>query len=390
MKGTRRQGPMKVISVVGARPNLVKIAPILRALAAVRRPSLSIESRLVDTGQHYDDAMSASLFRDLEIPQPHCSLRIGSGSHAEQTAATLSAFETVLLQEQPDLVLVVGDVNSTLAAALAATKLGIPVAHVEAGLRSFDRRMPEEINRRLTDAIAELLFTTEAQAGDNLRREGIASENIFFVGNVMVDSLRWTQRSGRRSTLLERLDLRRDAGAADYAVVTLHRPSNVDSREQLTGLVDMLTRLSEDLPVLFPAHPRTRARLEQFGLGARLDVVTAGAEGVRPRHGRVCLLDPLPYVDCLQALAEARVVLTDSGGIQEETTCLGTPCVTVRDTTERPITVEAGTNVVAGTDPDTVLEYARDALAKRPAPCAPPLWDGQAAERIVDVVIDRL
>ena len=384
---------MKIISVAGARPNFVKIAPIMRALAAARerRNAVGIESLLVDTGQHYDDPMSAALFRDLEIPRPDRALRVGSGSHAAQTAAVLSAFERVLLEERPDVVVVVGDVNSTLACALAAAKLGIPVAHVEAGLRSFDRSMPEEINRLLTDALADFLFTTEADADENLRREGVPAERIFFVGNVMVDSLRWAQRSARRSTIIERLGLQGRERGDGFAVVTLHRPSNVDSREKLGALLDVLARLADDLPVIFPAHPRTRARLEAFGLTSALQPLSIASNGVRPQRGRVCLLEALPYVDCLRLLGEARLVLTDSGGVQEETTCLGVPCVTLRDTTERPITVSAGTNVVAGTDPERVLQHARRARdnGARTGVC-PPLWDGHAAERIVEILIGAL
>ncbi len=383
---------MKIINVAGARPNFVKIAPIMRALAGAgeRRPGARIESLLVDTGQHYDDVMSAAFFRDLEIPRPDRALRVGSGSHAAQTAAVLSAFEAVLVEERPDLVLVVGDVNSTLACALAAAKLGVAVAHVEAGLRSFDRTMPEEINRRLTDALADVLFTTEEDADQNLRREGVPGERIFFVGNVMVDALRWAQRAARPSTILERLGLRDRERGEGFALVTLHRPSNVDSRRTLGGLIDALGQLSHDLPVIFPAHPRTRARLEEFGLTSALRPVASGPDPTRVQRGRVCLLDALPYVDCLCALGAARLVLTDSGGVQEETTCLGVPCVTLRDTTERPITVRAGTNVVAGTDPERILQLARRALANgRPPAVAPPLWDGHAAERIVDILIDR-
>jgi len=384
---------MKIVSVAGARPNLVKIAPLMRALsqAATRQPAVPIESLLVDTGQHYDDAMSAAFFRDLEIPKPDRSLHVGSGSHAAQTAAVLSAFEAVLLAERPDAVIVVGDVNSTLACALAAAKLGVRVAHVEAGLRSFDRRMPEEINRRLTDAMADFLFTTEEDASDNLRHEGVPSEKIFFVGNVMVDSLRWAQRSARPSTILERFGLNGAGGRKDFAVVTLHRAANVDCRETLGGLVDVLARVAKDLPVLFPAHPRTRARLGAFGLTTAMQFVAPGSERVVLQPGRVALLEPLAYVDCVRVLGAARLVLTDSGGVQEETTCLGVPCVTLRDTTERPITVRAGTNVVAGTHPENILPHVRRALAngKRDA-VAPPLWDGGAAQRIVEILIDRL
>jgi len=376
---------MKIIAVAGARPNFVKIAPLIRAFAAARARGSCLESRLVDTGQHYDDAMSAAVFRDLEIPRPDDALGVGSGSHAIQTAAALAAFEAVLVAERPDIVLVVGDVNSTLACALAAAKLGIRVAHVEAGLRSFDRRMPEEINRVLTDALADLLFTTEDGANQNLRREGIAADKIFFVGNVMVDSLRWAQQCGRRSTIVDDLCLRERPDG--FVVVTLHRPTNVDSRDALAGFLDAFTRLACDLPVVFPAHPRTRARLEEFGLTSATHVVRPGQHAALGR-GRVTLLDALPYVDCVHLLGAARVVLTDSGGVQEETTCLGVSCVTVRETTERPITVHAGTNVVAGTDPEVVVQHARRALAAPPSAVrTPPLWDGCAAERIVAALL---
>jgi len=377
---------MRIVTVAGARPNFVKVAPILRAFAAARPPA-QVESLLVDTGQHYDEAMSAALFRDLELPSPARALRVGSGSHAVQTAAVLTAFEATLLELQPDLVVVVGDVNSTLACALAAAKLGVRVAHVEAGLRSFDRAMPEEINRVLTDALADFLFTSEESANENLRREGVADERVFFVGNVMVDSLRWAERCGRRSAILEQLGLR---PAAPFAVVTLHRPSNVDGRDQLAGLVESLRTLASDLPVLFVAHPRTRARLDEFGLGAALRPLQPGACEPPPRRDEVCLLGALPYVDWITLLRAARVALTDSGGVQEETTCLGVPCVTVRETTERPITTSAGTSVLAGAAPARVLQHARRALELgRPRTAALPLWDGCAAERLVDVLLAR-
>lgn len=377
---------MRIVTVAGARPNFVKVAPILRALAAARPPE-GVDSLLVDTGQHYDDAMSAALFRDLELPAPARALRVGSGSHAVQTAAVLTAFEATLLELRPDLVVVVGDVNSTLACALAAAKLGVRVAHVEAGLRSRDRSMPEEINRVLTDALADFLFTSEESANENLRREGVADERVFFVGNVMVDSLRWAERRGRRSAILEQLGLR---AAEPFAVVTLHRPSNVDERGQLAGLVESLRLLASDLPVLFVAHPRTRARLDEFGLGAALRPLQPGASERAPRRGEICLLGALPYVDWIALLRAARVALTDSGGVQEETTCLGVPCVTVRETTERPITTSAGTSILAGAAPARVLHHARRALELgRPQTSALPLWDGCAAERLVDVLLAR-
>lgn len=372
---------MKIVAVAGARPNFVKIAPILRALESAG--GSNTEVLLVDTGQHYDDAMAAAFFRDLHIPQPHRCLQVGSGSHAAQTAAIMQRFEPVVSEERPDVVLVVGDVNSTLACALVAAKLGVGVAHVEAGLRSFDRSMPEEINRVVTDALADQLFTTEASANENLTREGVAAERIYFVGNVMIDSLRWAEPLTQRSSILERLGVE----GGPYALATLHRPVNVDDRETLAGILGALAELSRDLPVLLPAHPRTLWRLGDFHLGGLIERV---CDGGKPPRGRVGLLEPLGYIDFLRLLSGAHLVLTDSGGVQEETTCLGVPCLSVRANTERPVTVELGTSLLVGNEPQRILDAAHAAVHTDRRPVTlPPLWDGHAAERIVAVLLDR-
>jgi len=355
-----------IVHVVGARPNFMKIAPILRACAS--RPGL--RSTLLHTGQHYDEAMSQLFFDELGIPRPDVNLEVGSGSHAQQTAAVMQRFEPVLLGQRPDLVLVVGDVNSTLACSLVAVKLGIPVAHVEAGLRSFDRTMPEEINRVLTDAIAELLFATEESAVTNLAREGIDPASVYLVGNVMIDTLLDHRAAAARSDAIERLSLR----PGDYAIVTLHRPANVDDPDVLRGILEPLAHLASRMPVVFPVHPRTRAAL------------TAHAALLATGHG-VRLVDPVGYLDFVRLMSEARLVLTDSGGIQEETTILGVPCVTIRENTERPITVTRGTNRLAGISSAGIRRAIEDVLAAAPATLPPPpLWDGAAAARIADVL----
>lgn len=379
---------MKIISVVGARPNFVKIAPILRAIHAVnerRSADNRIASVLVHTEQHYDDAMSARFFTDLAIPTPDHTLGVGSGSHAVQTGEIMKRFEPVLAAERPDVVLVVGDVNSTAACALTAAKLCIPVAHVEAGLRSFDRAMPEEINRLVTDALSDILFTTEAAADENLRREGHPDDHIFFVGNVMVDSLHWCRALARSSTILDRLRLT-DRG---YAVVTLHRPSNVDTPAALERVLRALAVLSRDTPVVFPAHPRTRTRISDFNLDAYFCPLDE-ARGPQA-DGRITLLGPAGYVDFFRLMSSARLVLTDSGGIQEETTCLGIPCLTLRENTERPVTVCQGTSTLVGNDTDRIIAAAGTALnGSRPTAQVPPLWDGHAAERIAQILVERV
>jgi len=369
---------MKIVTVAGARPNFVKIAPLLREMR--RHPSLV--PILVHTGQHYAGALSDQLFTDLEIPPPEFNLGVGSGSHAMQTAEVMRRLEPILETVKPQLVLVVGDVNSTLGAALTAAKLGIPVAHVEAGLRSFDRTMPEEINRVLTDAISDLLFVTEESGRQNLLREGSSHEKIHFVGNVMIDALQASKASWESSSIFTRLGL--EAGHP-YAVLTLHRPSNVDDPEKFTILLKALQELARHLPIIFPVHPRVKPKLrEQAQVSwGRLE------EGLRsPSAGIICL-DPLGYLDCIGLMSRARVVLTDSGGIQEETTILGVPCLTLRENTERPVTVTHGTNRVVGTDPVRIVDEALRTLADPPhPPGTPPLWDGHAARRIVKIILE--
>lgn len=361
---------LKVINVVGARPNFMKVAPIVAAMKA--RPA-KFQPLVVHTGQHYDADMSDSFFRDLQLPQPDTDLGVGSGSHAAQTAAVMERFEPVVLREKPDWVIVVGDVNSTIACALVCVKLGVRVAHVEAGLRSRDRTMPEEINRLLTDQIADLLFTPSRDADENLRAEGIPEERIRFVGNVMIDSLHQNLERARQLSLRTDMGL----GGVDYGVLTLHRPSNVDVPETFARILSALETITEKLPVVFPVHPRTRKTIAALGLSGRVDAL---------KNLRV--VDPLGYLDFLALYSEARLVLTDSGGIQEETTALGIPCLTLRENTERPITVEMGTNVVVGTDTQRIINGAAAALngAACKAAKQPPLWDGHTAERILDVL----
>ena len=356
--------PIRVLTVAGARPNFMKVAPVLRELRA--RPGF--EALLVHTGQHYDSAMSDAFFRDLGIPEPDVNLGVGSGSHAAQTADVLRGIEPVLVDWKPAAVIVVGDVNSTLAATVAAVKLGIPVAHVEAGLRSFDREMPEEINRLLTDSVSRWLFTSEPSGGENLLREGVPAERIHFVGNVMIDSLRANLDRARALDVLEPLGL----AAGGYGVLTLHRPSNVDDPEHLARLFAVLEEIHAELPVVFPVHPRTRASI---------------ADRLGGRVPRLQTTEPLGYLEFLALLADARLVLTDSGGIQEETTVLGVPCLTLRENTERPVTVSEGTNRIVGNQPDTIRAEARKVLdgnGKRGR--IPDRWDGRAAARIIDVL----
>ncbi len=381
---------MKILSVVGTRPNLVKIAPILRALEQREpgdgRSGATIESVLVHTGQHYDANLSASFFTDLRIRVPDHVLAVGSGSHAAMTAAVMRHFEPVLRAERPDLVLVVGDVNSTLACVLCAAMLHVRVAHVEAGLRSFDRRMPEEVNRLVTDTLSDFLFTSEEGAGENLRREGHAEQNIFFVGNVMIDSLLWSRPLAERSTILDHLGLSR---TDPFALLTVHRSGNVDDETRLSSILRAAAELARDLPVILPAHPRTRARIFECGLTRYVQSADAGEP--HPAPGRVRMIEPLGYLDCVHLIAKARLVLTDSGGLQEETTCLGVPCLTLRDNTERPVTITAGTNTLVGTDPERIVTHARAALRHcERTERRPKLWDGHAAERIVRVLAERL
>jgi UDP-N-acetylglucosamine 2-epimerase (non-hydrolysing) len=360
---------VRLAAVVGARPNFVKIAPILEEL----RQHAAADVMLVHTGQHYDLQMSESFFANLEIPAPDVNLEARADTAIGQIAEIMRRLEPVLVQERPDVVVVVGDVNSTVAAALTAVKLGIRLAHVEAGLRSGDRTMPEEINRIVTDSISDLLFTSEPAGGENLAREGVDPARVHFVGNVMIDTLFRYRERARESTILE--DLRLEPGR--YAALTLHRPSNVDTPEALGRMVDAVARIQAEIPVVFPVHPRTRARL------AALDGGIAGMRGLR-------LVEPLPYLDFVQLMASARCVLTDSGGIQEETTALRVPCLTLRENTERPVTATRGTNRVVGVEPAAIFAAWREVASGRwPEGELPELWDGKAAERIVRVLLDR-
>jgi UDP-N-acetylglucosamine 2-epimerase (non-hydrolysing) len=352
--------------IVGARPNFMKAAPLMREFAS----RSGIEARLVHTGQHYDKNMSKIFFEDLELPEPDIYLGVGSGSHAEQTARVMVEFEKIVLGDRPDLIIVVGDVNSTIACSITGSKLWIPVAHVEAGLRSFDLAMPEEINRMVTDILSRFCFTTSPEAEINLKREGVGEERIFFVGNIMIDSLlHYIDRAGG-TEILENLGL----APKEYMLVTLHRPSNVDDPDELRELFAMLSRLAERMPAVFPIHPRTKKMLDS-------------ADPPIVLSDRLMLIEPVGYLDFIGMMRSAGIVVTDSGGIQEETTVLGVPCVTVRENTERHITIELGTNILAGTDPEKV-EAAVTGLIDRGIGehSLPPLWDGKTAGRIADVL----
>ena len=353
----------RILLVVGARPNYMKIAPIVREMA---KHSDAFAQTLVHTGQHYDDNMSEIFFDELDLPRPDINLEVGSGSHAQQTAQVMMRFEPVVTQFQPDWVVVPGDVNSTLACALVAAKLGVKVAHVEAGLRSVDRTMPEEINRLLTDQISDLLLTHSPEARENLMREGVAEEKIHFVGNTMIDTL------VRLMPLAEARwpDLHSRFGFDRFALVTLHRPNNVDDHSGLNEIVSALNEASDNVPVIFPVHPRTRQKIAEYGISMN--------DGVR-------LTDPIGYVDFLALQMHAVVVVTDSGGVQEETTFLGVPCLTVRPNTERPVTITTGTNQLVERNREAIVSAIRSALARtrNVATRRPELWDGKAAERIV-------
>jgi UDP-N-acetylglucosamine 2-epimerase (non-hydrolysing) len=363
---------LKVIIVAGARPNFMKIAPLF---AAMKRRPADFQPLIVHTGQHYDATMSDAFFRDLKLPQPDMDLGVGSSSHAAQTAAIMQAFEPVVLTRKPDWVVVVGDVNSTIACALVAVKLGVKVAHVEAGLRSRDRSMPEEINRLLTDQIADLLLTPSRDADANLRAEGIPARRIRFVGNIMIDSLLANLDHAKYSTIRAELELEN----TDFAVLTLHRPSNVDDGRQFARILGALKEIGARLPIIFPVHPRTRRMIEELGLSSHFERV----DGLK-------LVEPLGYLDFLALLRDARLVLTDSGGIQEEATMLGVPCITLRENTERPITIDLGTNTIAGSDPKKIVDAALRALAEqKPREFATiPLWDGRTADRILDALLE--
>lgn len=384
---------MKVIQVVGARPNFMKVAPLHRAIQKLAGWS----SKIVHTGQHFDAKMSDVFFTQLELPTPDFFLGIGGGSHTEVTAKIMVAFEKIVEAEKPDLIIVVGDVTSTLACTLVAIKMGIKVAHVESGLRSFDRTMPEELNRILTDSVADYLFVTEESGLQHLKNEGVADERVFFSGNVMIDSLVRYQEKAKTTTILEDLGLATsdsrlstaDSGlatpdsrlltpdsrlsTADYIVMTMHRPANVDTKEGLESILELIELSSKDTKIIFPIHPRTRAHMEKFGLAERLD-----------QAQNLIMTEPLGYLEFIQLMSNATAILTDSGGIQEETTYLGVPCLTFRDSTERPITVTLGTNqLLSDLDPKKTYAALQEILAgKVKKGSIPPLWDGKAAERI--------
>ena len=363
--------------VAGARPNFMKIAPVVRALAdrkaLAAASGIDLRVSIVHTGQHYDENMSEVFFRDLSIPKPDRHLEVGSGTHAQQTARIMVAFEKVLQEDRPDWVVVVGDVNSTIACALTAGKMGVKVAHVEAGLRSFDMTMPEEINRKLTDAICDLLFVTEESGVRNLLAEGVPRERIHSVGNVMIDNLMFNLARLDRGGFDPPAYLKEFcAGGRRYAVLTLHRPSNVDRRETLAPIWGAISKVASRVPILFPVHPRTRAKIDEFALDG------AG----------ITMVDPIGYLEMLYAVRSAGLVLTDSGGLQEETTVLGVPCITIRENTERPVTVEMGTNYLAGIRPETILSVSEKILSGHAKKgIVPPLWDGKAAGRIADLFL---
>jgi UDP-N-acetylglucosamine 2-epimerase (non-hydrolysing) len=363
---------MKFLLVAGARPNFMKIAPIVEAFRQVQKYNPPMEVLLVHTGQHYDKTMSNDFFEDLQIPPPDINLGVGSGTHAQQTARIMIAFEEVCTKHRPDWVIVVGDVNSTLACTLTAKKLAIRVAHVEAGLRSRDITMPEEINRLCTDSIADLLFTTDRIASENLRCEGVAEDRIFFVGNTMIDTLL------HNLDRIRSLPLSADMPSGDFAVVTLHRPSNVDNPNTLSSILGAIADVSRSIPVVFPAHPRTAGRIKEFGFIDRFQ-----------SPAQIRLIDPVSYLSFIALVMQCKLVLTDSGGIQEETTVLGIPCVTMRPNTERPITCEIGTNILVGTDATRIRTAAFSVLAGDVRQHSiPEKWDGHAAARIVDVLLN--
>ncbi|MFM8568268.1 MAG: non-hydrolyzing UDP-N-acetylglucosamine 2-epimerase [Candidatus Kapaibacterium sp.] len=362
-----------VLSVVGARPNFMKVAPIHRAFDAYGD---RVRHLICHTGQHYDARMSDAFFQDLDMPAPHTFLGVGSGSHAEQTARVMVEFEKVCVEVRPDLVIVVGDVNSTIACVLTAAKLHIPTAHVEAGLRSGDRSMPEEINRIATDAISDYCFVTEQSGLDHLAESGYPADRTFFVGNTMIDSLHYALPKAERSAILEESGLK----GRRYVLATLHRPSNVDEKAHLSMLLELFATLSNDLDIVFPVHPRTRKKAEEFGLNPLLDA-----------HPRIRLIEPQGYVSFLALMRHADFIMTDSGGIQEETTALGVPCLTLRTTTERPSTVDMGTNILIPPERSAIEREAALLLGgQRKTGSVPPLWDGHAAERIAGIVMDTI
>lgn len=398
---------MKVLIVAGARPNFMKVAPIIQEM---NKYPQEINYILVHTGQHYDREMSEIFFEDLNIPRPHIYLGVGSGSHAEQTAKIMMAFERVILQEQPGVVVLVGDVNSTLACAVVAAKINYPIsnpndaklsprkpfiAHVEAGLRSFDRTMPEEINRIVTDSLSDFLFTTSRDANENLINEGIPREKIFFVGNVMIDTLLKYLEIAKKSPILEKLGLGTTSGVnsewkinRNYAVLTLHRPSNVDNYTTFSRIVEALTEVGRQMPIIFPIHPRTYNQIKAYGFERYFKFISVN-NSYLVGSGINCI-DSLGYLDFLQLVTHSKLVLTDSGGLQEETTVLGIPCLTIRENTERPVTISQGTNVLVGTDKNKIVFEATNAInGHKRGRKIPELWDGKAAQRIVEILLER-
>ena len=362
----------RIMSVVGARPNFMKVAPIHRAF---EKYAPEYEHHIVHTGQHYDAAMSDAFFQDLEMPKPSKFLGIGSGSHAEQTAKVMIAFEQTCLELKPDLVIVVGDVNSTIACALVAVKLGIKTVHVEAGLRSYDRSMPEEINRIATDSICDYWFTTEESGNRILKESGYPEDRIFFVGNTMIDSLHFAMPRAEQSQVREELGLK----DKKYGLVTMHRPSNVDDPEQLKSLLSILAEISNERAIVFPMHPRTSSKIHEYGFS---DIIESGKQ--------LIITEPKGYIDFLALMKDADFVLTDSGGIQEETTVLGIPCITARTTTERPVTIELGTNILIEPNPESIAKALHDIVhMPRKSGSIPPLWDGKAAERIAEILVTQ-
>jgi UDP-N-acetylglucosamine 2-epimerase (non-hydrolysing) len=404
---------MKIMTIVGARPNFMKAAPIIAAINAhnqkVRKEttaespetSVQLQHVLVHTGQHYDEIMSGSFFSDLALPKPDVHLGIGSGTHAAQTAEIMKKYEEIVMTEKPDIVIVVGDVNSTVACALVTSKVSFDtagtrplIAHVEAGLRSFDRTMPEEINRIVTDHVSDLLFVTEESGLTNLNREGISAEIVHFVGNTMIDSLLAFKGKADSSTKLDELGLRSQPGqngegrkVARYALLTLHRPANVDNPDSLQNIIAGLWELGKDCPIIFPVHPRTQKRIREFGIDLDSNAATQnGSRAPKNAGAGMILIDPLGYLDFLCLMKNAWIVVTDSGGIQEETTCLGIPCVTVRENTERPVTVQKGTNIIAGTSREGIRAAIRTQSHRKTEVTIPMHWDGKAATRIVEVL----
>ena len=418
------------MSIVGARPNFMKIAPIIEAINNYNQVQKGrgqlIDHILVHTGQHYDDKLSQMFIDDFELPTPIINLGVGSASHAEQTAQIMSRFEKVLLRETPDVIIVVGDVNSTIACTLVASKIEYPetiknldsnkvdphhthltssgqirrrplIAHVEAGLRSFDRTMPEEINRILTDAISDFLFATENTAIKNLLLEGIPKEKIFFVGNVVIDTLLKYKKKIGSSNILKRHSLlyKQNSNLENYQTIpfcllTLHRPSNVDNKDTFQNILEALIFISDELPVIFPCHPRTKKRIYEFGFDSYFQDISSVKRHYLKANSCIYWMEPVGYLDFITLICNSRLVLTDSGGIQEETTVLGIPCVTLRNNTERPVTVSHGTNVIAGTEKKDIVHHAITKLNHKSEPCSPPLWDGKAAHRIIDVLVSAI